>query len=207
MIPSEKQDGVDYTDCSKMIFGVPKEWEWRPCLSWSEKEKDDVCDFVSKLPQGRKTILLECFSGSGQSAYWNEDTTRKIMRICREKLGEANFILASHRHKGGLNNIGIPNEEFIDADGVVSAAHFTVRQAGLLINYCDLMVCMSSGISCSTSAWGLKSVKKLQYCGSKKCSTVGIANGPIELITTDGKSKEVADKEFYEKLNEILETI
>ncbi len=209
MIPSEKQDGIDYTDCSKMIFGVPKEWEWKPVLNWSAEEEKQIHDFVMKLPEipFRKTILMETFCGSGQSCYWDEFTTKKIMAICREKLGPTNFIFASHKHKGGPNNEGLPHDMFIDEEGVVSAAHFTVRQAGLLINYCDLMVCMSSGVSCATSAWGLKPVKKLQYCGSKKCSTVGIANGPIELVTTDGKSKEVADTEFYQKLSEVLETI
>ncbi|MEK6883387.1 MAG: hypothetical protein AABY22_27415 [Nanoarchaeota archaeon] len=207
MVASEKQHGIPYTDCSKMVFGVPSDWAWRPYLSWSEEEKDNAHGFMYKLPKGRKNILLETFCGSGQAYNWDEFTTKKIMAICRDKLGPTNFIFASHAHKGGVNNIGLPHEMFIDEEGVVSAAHFTVRQAGFLINYCDLMVCMSSGISCATSAWDLKSVPKLQYCGSKKCSTAGIANGEFHLVEMDGRPKKVADKEFFSKLEEILLTI
>lgn len=207
MVATEKQDGIDYSNVSKMIFGVPDEWAWHPYLTWSDEEIANAKEFMSKLPPNRKNILLECFCGSGQNQYWEVAFTKKIMAECRAKLGAVNFIFASHKHKGGPNNEGLPNEMFIDEAGVVSAAHFTVRQAALLIDYCDLMICMSSGISVSTSAWGRKPVTKLQYCGSKKCSTVALSNGPIELITTDGKSKEVADKEFFEKLNGILETI
>lgn len=210
MVNSDKQDGIDYPNISKMIFGLlpldgtPYQHEWHPFLHWSFEERCDVDDFISKLPKGRKTILLETFCGSGQSAYWDEALTRKIMATCREKLGDVNFVFGSHKHKGGVDNIGIPNEEFIDAGNVVSAAHFTVRQAALINNYCDLIICMSSGISVSTSAWGLKPTPKLQYCGSRKCSTVALANGPIYLITTDFKQKPVADAEFFNKLDEIL---
>lgn len=204
MVNSDKQDGIDYPNISKMVFGIPNEWRWHPRLFWDQDEICSVHDFMAKLPTDRKTILLETFCGSGQSAYWDEALTKKIMHECRAKFGLVNFIMASHKHKGGPNNEGLPNEMFIDEEGVVSAAHFTVRQAALLIDYCDLMICMSSGISVSTSAWGRKPTQKLQYCGSKKCSTVAISLGPIELVTTDFKTKPDADAEFFNKLNEIL---
>lgn len=207
MVASEKQDGIEYPNVSKKIFGVPNEWVWHPRLFWCQEELNAAHDFMAKLPPNRKNILLETFCGSGQSQFWDEDFTKKIMSVVRTKLGPTNFIMASHLHKGGVSNIGLPNEMFIDEPGVVSAAHFTVRQAALLNDYCHLMICMSSGISVATSAWGLKPTKKLQYCGSKKCSTIAIANGPIELVTTDFKPKPVADAEFFVKLDEMLNQI
>lgn len=203
-VATDKQDGVEYPNVSKMIFDVPMDWKWHPLLSWSHEEIRVAKSFMDKLPKGRKNILLETFCGSGQSNYWDVELTKRIMQHCEIVLGKCNFIFASHKHKGGQDNCGLDNEILCDGDGRVSAAHFTVRQAALLINYCDLMVCMSSGISVATSAWNLCSVPKLQYCGSKKCSTVAIANGPIELITTDFKLKPEADVEFFNKLNEML---
>lgn len=206
MIAPEKQDGIPYTDCSKMIFGVPKEWEWHPVLAWSDEEREMVRAIMEALPKGRKNILIENYCGSGQSAHWNEDTTRKIMKICREKLGDVNFIFASHKSTG-MNGMDIMNSVFFDEAGCIGLEKLTVRQAALAINYCDLMVCMSSGISVATSAWGLKSVEKLQYCGSRKCSTAGIANGPIELVTTDFKHISATTVEFENKLKEMLDQL
>ena len=202
MIASEKQR--DYPNCSKMIFGVPDEWGWHPFLSWSDEEREAAEHFMAKLPLVRKNIMLETFAGSGQSPFWDENTTRKIMQICRDKLGECNFIFASHKHKGGVDNCGIENSIFFDDIGCTSAGQFTVRQCALLNDYCDLMVCMSSGLSVATSAWGLKPIPKLQYCGSLKCSTVALANGPIQLVSTDGKAREDANAEFENKLREML---
>jgi len=207
MVAPDKQNGIDYPNVSKKIFGIPDNWEWHPFLTWSNEEKEMIKEFVSKFPANRRNILLETFAGSGQSPYWDEELTKKIGRVCREKLGDVNFIFASHKHKGGKDNCGIDNEIFFDDVGCFSAARFTVRQCALLNDYCDLMICMSSGISVSTSAWGLAPIKKLQYCGSKKCSTVAIANGTIELIEMDYKTKEVADTEFFNKLNEMLNSL
>lgn len=207
MVSPPKQEGIDYPNVSKMIFGVDDTWEWHPYLLFSDEEIRGAEEFISKLPPNRKNIMLETFCGSGQSAFWNENTTKRIMHICRELLNGVNFIFASHKHKGGPDNIGIDNSMFFDDAGCVSCAHFTVRQTALINDYCHLMIGMSSGISVATSAWGLKPVPKLQYCGSKKCSTVAIVNGTIELVTTDFKPKEVANAEFEGKLIEILETI
>ena len=207
MVESVVQDGVDYPNCTKMIFDAPKEWEWHPYLTWSEEEREMIKELMGKLPPNRKNILLETFAGSGQSNYWDEATTKKIMTTCRAKLGVCNFIFCSHKHKGGVDNIGLKNDIFFDDEGCVSCANFTVRQTALVNDYCDLMICMSSGISVATSAWGLKPVPKLQYCGSKKCSTVALANGTIELVTTDFKIKPDADAEFFSKLDEMLKNI
>ena len=206
MVSSEKQDGIDYADCAKMIFGVPKEWEWHPVLQWSDEEREMVRSMMDSLPKGRKNILIENYCGSGQSAHWNEDTTRKIMKICREKLGDVNFIFASHKSTG-MNGADIMNSSFFDDIGCIGLEKLTVRQASLAINYCDLMVCMSSGISVSTSAWGLRPVPKLQFCGSRKCSTVALANGTIDLVTTDFKHISATTIEFENKLKQILQTL
>src|SRR3990167_5188033 len=200
----QKEKQNDYPNVSKMLFEVPANWQWHPYLSWSDEELEAAKEFISKLPRYRKNIMLETFCGSGQSPFWDENTTRKIMRTCREKLGACNFIFASHKHKGGADNCGIDNERFFDDQGCASAGHFTARQCALLIDYCDFMVCMSYGISVVTSAWGLMPIPKLQYCGSKKCSTVALANGPIELVETDFRQGEVADAEFFNKLNQML---
>ena len=203
MVAPDKHNGIEYPNISKMVFGVPNDWEWHPFLSWCNGEKEMIKEFISKLPPNRKNVMLETFCGSGQSSFWNEDTTRKVMQLCRQKLGACNFIFVSHKHKGGPDNCGISNSLFFDDEGCVSCEQFTVRQAALINEFCDLMICMSSGLSVSTSAWGLKPVPKLQYCGSQKCSTVALANGRIELVTTDGKDKKSADAEFEKKLMEM----
>ena len=203
-VATDKQDGVEYPNVSKMIFDVPMDWEWHPLLSWSNTEIREAKAFMDALPKGRRNILLETFAGSGQSNYWDVELTKKIMAECESVLGPTNFIFGSHKHKGGQDNCGLDNEILCDGQGRVSAAHFTVRQVALLDSYCDLMVCMSSGISVATSAWNLTPSPKLQYCGSRKCSTLAIASGPIDLVTTDFKLKPEADAEFFNKLNELL---
>lgn len=204
MVAPDKRKGIEYSNVSKQIFGVPPDWEWHPLLVWSAKERIMIKELIDKLPVNRKNILLETFAGSGQSPYWTSETTKKIMQICREKLGPCNFIFGSHKHLGGENNCGISNEQFFDDAGCISCSNLTVRQVGLINNYCDLMIGLSSGVSVATSAWGLKPTPKIQWCGSRICSTAAIANGRFELVTTDLKTREVATTEFENKLIEIL---
>ena len=208
MIDASKREGVEYSNVSKMIFGVPMDWGWHPLLKWSDEEREMVKAAVDGLPTNRRNIMMEVFAGSGQSPFYTSETTRNIIRICREKLGACNFIFGSNKHLGGQDNCGIPNEQFFDDnESFLSCANFTVRQTALFINYCDLMVGISSGVSVSTSAWELKKTPKIQYCGSIICSTSAIALGEFHLVTTDFKTREVADKEFFSKLNEILQTL
>ncbi len=203
MVAPEKQDGIDYPNVSRHVFGIPDDFIWHPFLTWSDEEKEMVRSMMDCLPKGRKNILIENYCGSGQSAFWDENATRKIMKTCRDKLGSVNFIFASHKSTG-INGSDIMNSIFFDDDGCIGLEKLTVRQAALAINYCDFMVCLSSGISVATSAYGLKPVTKLQWCGSRKCSTVALATGRIELVENDFKTREVAEKEFFGKLEEIL---
>lgn len=207
MISAEKRDGVEYSNVSKQIFGVPMDWEWHPFLNWSEEEKEMVKNIITPLSPNKKTILLETFAGSGQSPYWTGETTKRVMQICKEKLGACNFVFGSNKHLGGQDNCGIPNEQFFDDSTCLSCANLTVRQVALVNNYSDLVVGISSGVSVASSAWGLKPTPKIQWCGSKICSTSAIANGKFELVTTDFKTKEVATLEFENKLREVLDTI
>lgn len=173
----QKRHRIDYPNCSKKVFEIDPTYKWNPILSHSKEEIANADKFISELPQ-KKNIMIETKCGSGQSI-WDIEMTKETMRLC----GDYNFILASE-----LNQ-------------------FTVRQVALLINYCDLFIGISSGISVATSAWGLKPVPKIQFCGSHICSTVSLASGSIELITHDDKNPVSAKQEFYHKLTEILKTI
>lgn len=189
------RQGWDYANCARTVFGISRACEWHPYLSFSDEEKEMAKEFISALPK-RKTIMLETFCGSGQSK-WDDEMTVRTIELCRKHLGGCNFIFASHPD----------NARFFDDDGMVSASHFTVRQTALLNDYCDLFVGISSGISVATSCWGNKPVPKIQYCGSFVCSTVSLANGPITLVTADGKTARQSRLEFENKLIELLNKI
>jgi len=125
---------------------------------------------------------------------WNDTMTFETMRLCRKQFGTCNFIFASK----------LPNEQFMD-NGVVSCKQLTVRQTALMNNYSDLFVGVGSGISVATSCWGNKPTPKIQFTGSFICSTVSLANGPIEFIDYDYKPE--AEKEYYTKLEVMLAKI
>lgn len=189
----EQRHGLDYPNVSRSVFGVSKDKEWHPVLSWSEEELN-----LSTLPivPQRKTIMLETFFGSGQSKF-DDLMTMKTIEICREAWGACNFIFASHKN----------TEQFKDFEGYRTLDKLTPREAALYINHCDLFVGVSSGMSVVTSAWGLKPVPKIQYCGSYTCSTVTLAMGEISLVTSDDKSLEQSRKEFFVKLREVISRI
>lgn len=168
---------LDYPSISRRHFGFDKTKPWHPFLSWSDKERDDARDFIDKLPK-RKTIMIETFGGSGQS-HWDHKNTLATKQICREIWGDCNFIFTCPQYI--RTSYPFPHELFDDI-GVVSCFYMSIRQTALLINYCDLMVGVSSGISVATSAWDLKPVPKVQFCGSFKCSTVTLATGSIDLV-------------------------
>ena len=197
------RDMIDYPNISKKIFGIPNSYEWHPYLSFSDEEREMVKDFCNKLPY-KKTIMLETDSESGQTG-WNDDFTKDTIRICREKLGNCNFIFASKKDCS----------TFIDDIGVVSASNFTVRQTALINNYSDLFVGVSSGISVATSCWGNKPTPKIQFCNSFICSTVSLANGPIELIspndhqnTLNAEDKiKILRLDFQSRLHQIIDKL
>lgn len=197
MMTPEQRHGIDYPNVSRKVFGVAPDRLWHPLLSWSGEEKEMIAE--CELPL-RKTIMIENTCGSHQSI-WDDTLTLRTMEICREKWNRCNFLFASH--KG--------HEQFSGQDGYYSLSAYTPRHLALFINYCDLFVGISSGISVVTSAWGLKTVPKLQYCGSHTCSTVSLATGEISLITSDDlpvKKKEYAGQlKIESKLKEIISRI
>lgn len=204
-VPSEKREGLEYSLVSKKIFGVPDRWEWHPRLYWHDDEKKMIKEFAGTFHKNRRTVILENFAGSGQSPFFTVDTTKRIMELCRKKLGACNFVFCSHKHLGGKDNCGLDNKElFGNEDGFFSAAHFTPRQVALINDYADLFIGISSGISVVTSAWELRGTPKIQWCGSRICSTNAIANGEFILAESEFKTREVAEKDFFNKLNEIL---
>lgn len=186
---------IDYPSCSKMVFGISDEKQWHPLLSWSDEERSMVSNTMLKITQ-RKNVILETYFGSGQSIFDDLFTIRSI-ELCREKWGACNFLFASHKN----------TERFRDFEGYISLADFTPRVASLFINYADLFIGVSSGMSVVTSAYGLKPVPKIQYCGSYTCSTVALSLGEISLITSDDKPLEQSKQEYYTKLKEVISRI
>lgn len=192
MMTPEQRNGIDYPNVSRKVFGVDASKEWHPYLSWSEEEiKDDTMMFHSA-----KVIMLETYFGSGQSK-WEDEMTLKTMSMCMDRWGRCYFLFASHKN----------TVQFKDHDGYFSLENLTPRQAALMINYCDLFIGVSSGMSVVTSAWGLKPVVKMQFCGSYTCSTVALSLGEINLITSDDKPLEQSKQEYYNKLKEVISRI
>ncbi|HRG37129.1 MAG TPA: hypothetical protein PK289_01245 [Bacteroidia bacterium] len=180
----EQRHGLEYSLCSKKVFGLlERDWcLWHPVLYWSKEEIDNahaIRDLI--LSQNKKIVLIETYCGSGQSRM-NDETVKISMRLCQEKWGNCAFVFVSHKY---LNN----QPEFPiwlkSQDNVYFDTSLTVRQVALFNDFADLFICISSGISVATSAWGLEPTPKFQYCGSEICSTKSIANGPFHLVTSD----------------------
>lgn len=203
---SEQRHGLEYSLCSKKVFGVPDDWEWHPVLFWSDDEISNTKKLIERLlvNPNLQIVIIETYCGSGQSII-SDDTVKSIIKTCRDKLKFPVFIFVSHKY---LNNqYEFPNWLKEDSMVLLVGEHVTVRQASVFNNYASLFICISSGISVSTSAWELEPTPKIQYCGSKICSTASIANGEFHLVESDFKTKEVADNEFIEKLKEVLQKI
>jgi hypothetical protein len=196
MYSVEGRHGIDYPNISRRCFGVDKTWGWHPYLFFSDEERAMVKTFCGSMPYS-KTIMLETFGGSGQTT-WDDSITRLTMDVCRNELGDCNFIFASVKYLKDSYNFP---PDIMSQKGVFSIADMTVRQTALVNDYCDLMVCVSSGISVATSCWGAKPVPKLQFCNSFICSTVSLANGDIELVTPKLRGG------FKEKLINILKKV
>lgn len=185
--------GKDYPNVSKGVFGVDPSWEWHPMLYFSDEERAMVKDYCLSLPH-KRTIMMETDFRSGQTT-WHDGMTRETMKMCRAKLGPCNFIFASEKD----------HSRFVDDAGVVTCSHFTVRQCALVNDYSDLFVGVSSGISVATSCWGSKPTPKIQYTNTFTCSTVSIANGPIELVEIH--STKYPEAKYYLTLTEMLKRI
>ena len=202
---SPKERGrLPLTTIARGCFGLDQYHAWHPLLGFSDEELSCVKDFCLSLPY-KKTIMLETDYNSGQSG-WDDELTIATMRICRKHIGDCNFIFSTNKD----------NSRFFDDKGVVSASHFTIRQVALINNFSDLFIGVSSGVSVSTSAWGLKATPKLQYCNSHICSTAAIANGYFELVAPTGSLNTMIDQQaknkrmkdiFKYRLSEILNKI
>lgn len=198
MIPAERRHGINYPNCSKKVFGIPMDAEWHPVLYWSDEERSEVDAFIKALPAG-KVVLVETYAGSGQTKITHQMIERAL-GICKEQWGECNFIFLSHKYLNGA-------EEFPDFSNnykCFNASKFTVRQCGLLGNYADLLLSVSSGVTCALSAHTIRHFPILQYCGSAVCGTKEIANGEMIQVFSDGKEPVEAEKEYYEQLNFLL---
>lgn len=156
---------------------MKKNWplsEWHPCIYFSEEEDIAAKKFVSSLPYPR-TIMLETFCRSGQST-WNNNYSLKIIKICREIMGNCNFIFAS---KKGFGDAPDQMPE-IEGAGLVDGGSFTARQLIPVYNKCDMFIGISSGISCLTCSWSASpNVKRVEYVYFNKYSTELISRGPI----------------------------
>ena len=93
---------------------------------------------------------------------------------------------------------------FFERKGIYSCADFTVRQLSFFPFYCHLLISVSSGITVSCSSWQSDTIPIIQYCGSFICSTKSLALGQFELVTADDKTKESAEAEFYNRLEQLL---
>jgi len=193
MMSVEQRHGIDYPNVSRKVFGADPSWEWHPYLGFLDGEEKAVADFCYGLPY-KKTVMLETSFYSGKSP-WDDDLIRETIALCRQKLGSCNFIFACLED----------NSRFFDV-GVVSCSQFTVRQTALVNNYCDLFIGVSSGISQAVNCWGNKPTPKIQYCGSFTMSSISIANGPFELVTTDPPSLNHREQ-FKTKLSDTLDKI
>jgi len=198
----EQRSGIDFPDISKRIFSVHDLLPWHPVIGFSTEEYAMISEFCESLPFS-KTIMLETDFNSIQSG-WNDELTLRTMAICRDKLGDCNFIFGSNRD----------NSRFFDK-GVVSCKDFTLRQTSLVIDHCDLFIGVASGVSVTISRLGAKPVPVIQYCNSQQCSTKAMANGPFVLVCPSDEISalppEAKNKElhtiFEKQLNLILETI
>jgi hypothetical protein len=163
-------EGVNYANIPRIICGADPSWEWHPYLCFSDEERDVAREFCLNLPYS-KTIMLETQLRSAGDTRLGEDVIKNIMQLCRNKLGDCNFIFAS--------KVDYPN--FVSEKGVVSCSHFMIRQTALIHNYCHLFIGVSSGITVATSCWGNKPVPKISLCGSTTDYSI-IANGPSTIV-------------------------
>ncbi len=202
-VPANRRMGVNYPECSKKVFEVPDSYLWHPVLFFSDEERKKAEDFMTLAPSdnpNRKKVLIESFCGSGQSKITHQ-MIMDAMKTCEDVWGDCAFVFVSHKYLNGREEF--PNE-ILHKPEVVFAKHFTVRQAGLLINHADLMISTSSGVTVASSHWGAKSTPILQFCGSAVCGTKELARGEMIQVFTDERPFELAEAEFKLKLIELL---
>jgi len=192
VLPSKHMEGINYANIPRKIYGVDPSWEWHPYLGFSDEERAAAKDFCASLPHP-KTIMLETQLRSAGNFNLSEDVIRNIMRLCRNKFGNCNFIFASM----------MDHTKYVDDAGVVSGSQFTVRQVGLLNNYSDLFIGVCSGITQAASCWGNKPTPRVELCGEIIQSNI-IANGPVTSALCDNLSPEAMNRKFENTIAEVL---
>lgn len=197
----EQRQGIIYPQISQRIFGVDLSLPWRPCLYFSDEERQMVADMMSALPHP-KTVMFEN-SPCGYSE-WDDNITRMVMSMCRDKWGKVNFLFASGGHRSG-NDMS----RFFDDTGCISGGHLTARQAALANDHCHLFAGVAGALTFATSCWGAKPVPKLLYTGSEIFGARSIANGRIEIVAMDehAHNKPAAINDFNRKLSKLLSEI
>jgi hypothetical protein len=195
-----ERHGLSYPDCSKKVFSVPMEWEWHPVIAWSDEEIAEVEKFINPAKY-QKRIFFETFAGSDQSKITKENVEVAV-KLCKEMWPGCAIIFSSHKFLRAQENFP---DGWFDQEDVLSAAKFTVRQCGILNNFVDLIISVSSGTTVACSAWGNKPTAIIQLCGSFICSTKSLASDRhFELVTTDNKTPDQWSKEFYNTLSDLL---
>lgn len=149
---------TDFTkDNSKYRYGTTRSTLFRsyenkitispePQIFLRQFEIDNVFNFCKKksIIKGENNILFECSPQSGQSNI-NVEKAIKIAQFVTNKNRNIKFILSSNvkfNHK---------------CDSIIDASTLTFRENAELINYCNLIIGCSSGLTwLSTSNWSKK---------------------------------------------------
>lgn len=203
MMTMQQRTGLLYNNISKVVFGVNLLWEWHPVLTVTEEEKEKINKWFP--PNDKKIIAIESYCGSGQSII-TDGMIRETMRMCIEQFGECYFIFVSHKY---LHlNPEFP-QDFLNDKDIFFAGNWTVRQCAYVVACCDLLVSTSSGVSVAASCWQFKDSCPpiIQFCGSTQCSTQAIATSYFQLITHDEKPFHIAQQEYFDELQSILNQI
>lgn len=196
----QKRSGIDYPNCSKKVFNIPNDYDWHPVLSWSDDEIDSVKQFLNPAKY-RKKIFFETFAGSSQSKITEEMVIASV-KLCKEMWPGCAIIFSSHKFLRDKEEFP---EHLFDDEDILSAKDFTVRQCGILNNYVDLIISVSSGTTVACSAWFNKETPIIQCCGSWICSTKSLSlDRHFELVTTDNKPYEQWSIQFYTTLFQML---
>lgn len=195
MLPDNYFNTINYSNIPRIVCGADPSWEWHPYLKFSNEEREMTKEFCSKLPYS-KTIMLETQLRSAGDARMSEDLIKNIMRLCRDKWVNCNFIFASK----------LDYSHLVDDKGVVSASEFTVRQTALIHNHCDLFLGVTSGITMAASCWGNKPVPRIEMTSNTTHSSV-IANGPVTSVICENLSLEEKQRRVENAVTDILKKI
>lgn len=178
VLPNNALNSVNYANICRLVYGADPSWPWHPYLGYIPEEYEMAKEFVSKLPH-KKTVILETELRSAGMFQLPDDAVEGVKAACRAKWSVCNFIFASK----------IDHTKYVDDEGVVSCAHFTPRQTGLIHDYCDLSIGVCSGLTQIWSGWGRKPVPRVELCGTIIQSNV-VANGPVRSVICDTLSRE-----------------